>query len=91
MSAVFVGIVTSPLLICQALGLGLEDSVHIVGMSLAVSGIATFVQCRKIGPVGDLTATSERFSPFVKNLFQLAIATGGLVAIVLNVVLPRGS
>ena len=40
-TAVFVGIITPPLLICQALGLGLDDSVHIVGMSLAVSGIAT--------------------------------------------------
>lgn len=51
-TAVFVGIITPPLLISQALGLELHDSVHIVGMSLAVSGIATFIQCRRIGPVG---------------------------------------
>jgi xanthine permease XanP len=51
-SAVFVGVITPPLLISRALGLELADSVHIVGMSLAVSGIATFIQCRRFGPVG---------------------------------------
>ena len=51
-SAVFVGIITPPLLIAQALGLEVRDSVHIVGMSLMVSGIATFIQARRLGPVG---------------------------------------
>jgi xanthine permease XanP len=31
----------------------------------------------------------DQFSPFFKNLFQSGIATGGLIAIVLNIVLPR--
>lgn len=50
--AIFVGIITPPLIIGRALGLGIEDSVYIVSMSLLVSGLATFIQCRRIGPVG---------------------------------------
>ncbi len=50
--AVFVGIITPPLIISQALNLEVQDSVYIVSMSLLVSGIATFIQCRKVGPVG---------------------------------------
>lgn len=50
--AVFVGIITPPLIISRALGLEITDSAHIVGMSLMVSGIATFIQVRRIGPIG---------------------------------------
>jgi len=50
--AMFVGIITPPLIIAGALGLELRDSAHIVSMSLMVSGIATFIQARRIGPIG---------------------------------------
>jgi xanthine permease XanP len=50
--AVFVGIVTPPLLIAGALGLELRDASYVVSMSLLVSGVATFLQVRRIGPIG---------------------------------------
>ena len=50
--AIIVPIVTPGLLICQALGVSARDTNMIVSMSLVISGIATFVQCRRIGPFG---------------------------------------
>ena len=50
--AIFVAIITPPLIIAGALNLDLETPGFLVSMSLFVSGLATFVQCRKIGPVG---------------------------------------
>jgi xanthine permease XanP len=50
--AILVPIVTPGLLICQALGVSARDTNLIVSMSLVVSGIATFVQCRRFGPFG---------------------------------------
>ena len=50
--AIIVPIVTPGLLICQALGVAPRDTNLIVSMSLVISGIATFVQCRRFGPFG---------------------------------------
>src|SRR5690554_2405500 len=50
--AILVPIVTPGLLICQALGVSAQDTTMIVSMSLVISGIATFLQCRRIGPFG---------------------------------------
>jgi len=50
--AVFVGIITPPLLISNALQLDPVNTGYIVSMSLFISGIATFIQVRKIGPIG---------------------------------------
>jgi len=50
--AIIVPIVTPGLLICQALGVSARDTNLIVSMSLVVSGIATYVQCRRFGPFG---------------------------------------
>jgi xanthine permease XanP len=50
--AIIVPIVTPGLLICQALGVSARDTNLIVSMSLVISGIATFVQCRPFGPFG---------------------------------------
>ena len=82
-TAVFVGIITPPLLISQALGLELHDSVHIVGMSLAVSGIATFIQCRRFGPIGSgllsIQGTSFTFlGPIIAS--GTALVQGGMTA-----------
>lgn len=49
--ASIVGIVTPTLVIGGALGLG-EYVPYLIAMSLFVSGVATFIQCRRIGPVG---------------------------------------
>jgi xanthine permease XanP len=50
--AIIVPIVTPGLLICQAVGFSARDTNLIVAMSLVISGIATFVQCRRFGPLG---------------------------------------
>ncbi|MBN2627162.1 MAG: purine permease [Spirochaetales bacterium] len=52
MMAIFIGIVTPAIVISGALGFGMEVSSYLISMSLFVSGIATFIQCRKFGPVG---------------------------------------
>ncbi len=50
--AILVPIVTPGLLICQALGVSSRATPLFVSMSLVISGIATFVQCRRFGPLG---------------------------------------
>ena len=50
--ACFVGIITPGLIICGALEVPPEDTTFILSMSLVVSGIATFIQAKKFGPVG---------------------------------------
>ncbi|WP_414448732.1 uracil-xanthine permease family protein [Burkholderia sp. 22PA0099] len=50
--AILVPIVTPGLLICQALNVPTRDTTLIVSMSLVISGIATFLQCRRLGPLG---------------------------------------
>lgn len=50
--AIFVAIITPPLIISSALKLDLETTSFLVSMALFVSGISTFIQCKRVGPVG---------------------------------------
>lgn len=50
--AILVPIMTPGLLICGALGVPAHETTMILSMSLVISGIATFLQCRKFGPLG---------------------------------------
>lgn len=50
--AIFVAIITPPLIISSALQFDLETTGFLVSMSLFVSGIATFIQCKRFGIVG---------------------------------------
>jgi xanthine permease XanP len=50
--AVFVGIVTPPLLIAKALRLPAGDEAFLVSMALLISGAGTLLQSRRIGPIG---------------------------------------
>lgn len=50
--AIFVAIVTPPLIIAGALGLPVEDTSYLVSMALMVSGVATFIQCHRLGGIG---------------------------------------
>ena len=50
--AIFVAIITPPLIIAGALKLDMETTGFLVSMALFASGVSTFVQCRKLGPVG---------------------------------------
>lgn len=50
--AIFVAIITPPLIISSALKFDLDTTGFFVSMSLFVSGLATFIQCRRFGPIG---------------------------------------
>ena len=50
--AIFVAIITPPLIIAGALKLDLETTGFLVSMALFASGVSTFIQCRRVGPVG---------------------------------------
>lgn len=45
-------IITPPLIIAGALKLDLETTGFLVSMALFASGISTFIQCRRVGPIG---------------------------------------
>ncbi len=50
--AIIISIGAPPLIIAGALGADGATIAYLVNMSLLVSGIATFIQCRKFGPIG---------------------------------------
>ena len=79
--AVFVGIITPPIIICGAFGLDIVETSYIISMSLFISGIATFIQARKIGPIGSgllsIQGTSFTFIGPIIGLGMATIAGGG--------------
>ncbi|MBR6699164.1 MAG: purine permease [Bacteroidaceae bacterium] len=79
--AIFVAIITPPLIISGALGFDVVTTSFLVSMSLFVSGIATFIQCRRFGGVGCglLCVQGTSFS-FISPII-MAGAIGGLPAI----------
>ena len=50
--AIFVAIITPPLIISSTLKFDLATTGYLVSMSLFVSGLATLIQCRRFGPIG---------------------------------------
>ncbi len=73
--AIFVGIITPPLIICNAIGASPEDTRYIVSMSLFISGVTTFIQAKRIGPIGSglLSIQGTSFS-FVGPILSTGIA-----------------
>lgn len=76
--ACFVGIITPALIISGALGLEPADGAYLVSMSLFVSGIATFIQAKKIGPVGSglLSIQGTSFA-FIGPIIAAGLAVTG--------------
>jgi xanthine permease XanP len=78
--AVFVGMVTPPLLIAGALKMSAADTAYLVSMSLFVSGAATILQTRRIGPIGSgllsIQGTSFTFIAPVISTAGVAMAAG---------------
>ena len=78
--AVFVGIVTPPLIISRALKLSSADGAFLVSMALFVSGLGTFIQTRRWGPVGSgllsIQGTSFVFLGPIISVAGVAIAGG---------------
>lgn len=50
--AIFVAIITPPLIIATSLGLDAGTTGFLVSMALLASGISTFIQCRRFGFIG---------------------------------------
>lgn len=50
--AIFVAIITPPLIIASALRFDIQTTGFLVSISLFVSGIATFIQSHRVGPIG---------------------------------------
>ena len=50
--AVFGGIVAAPIIIALGMGLNVEQTSYLVSSSLFISGIATFIQVNRMGPIG---------------------------------------
>ena len=50
--AIFVAIITPPLIFAGALKLDLDTTGFLMSMALFASGISTFIQCRRVGPIG---------------------------------------
>lgn len=76
--AMFVGIITPPLIIAGALGVSIAETGFLVSMALFTSGVTTFIQVRRFGPFGSglLSVQGTSFT-FVPLAIQ-AGATGGI-------------
>lgn len=79
--AIFVAIITPPLIIANAIHSDQETTSFLVSMSLMVSGVATFIQCRRLGKIGCglLCIQGTSFS-FIGPIITAGLA-GGLPAI----------
>ncbi|NUF11122.1 uracil-xanthine permease family protein [Acinetobacter oleivorans] len=78
--AIIVPIVTPGLLICLALGVSRTETNMILSMSLVISGIATFLQCKKVGPFGAglliVQGTSFNFIGPIIGIGSVMVAAG---------------
>ncbi len=78
--ASFVGVITPTLIIGGVLGLGSEIP-YLISMALIVSGVATFIQVRRVGPIGSgllsIQGTSFAFLSSVLAAGFIAKSKGG--------------
>ena len=79
--AIFVAIITPPLIIAGALKLDNETTSFLVSMALFASGVSTFIQCKRIGGIGTglLCIQGTSFS-FIGPIISAGL-TGGLPVI----------
>ncbi len=75
--AIFVANITPPLIIAGALNLDLETTGFLVSMALFASGVSTFIQCRRIVPIGTglLCIQGTSFS-FIGPIISTGLAGG---------------
>jgi xanthine permease XanP len=88
--AMFVGIITPPLIIGGALKLTAGDTAYLVSMSLFVSGLGTIMQTSRLGPVGSgllsVQGTSFTFISPILAATGAVLAAGGSTRSALGVV-----
>lgn len=82
--AVFVGIITPPLIVASALKLSPADTAYLVSMSLFVSGAATILQTSRLGPIGSgllsIQGTSFTFIAPIISAAGISMANGASAA-----------
>ncbi len=78
MAAIFIGIITPPIVISGALGFDTTLKGYLISMALLVSGISTFIQCRKIGPIGSglLSIQGTSFT-FLATIISIGLSVRG--------------
>jgi len=99
--AMFMGVITPPLLLAQMLALPAETTAHLVSTALLVAGLCSLIQIRRAGKIGSgLLSTQGTSFTFLNPLHQ-AGQIGGLplmlgmslitapVALLLGPILPR--
>lgn len=76
--AIFVGIITPTLVLAGPMGLDAETTSYLVSMALMVSGVATFIQVKRIGPIGSglLSIQGTSFA-FIGPMITAGLAAGG--------------
>lgn len=75
--AMFVGIITVPLIVAGAVGLPREETAYLVSMGLLASGLSTLIQVGGFGPVGSrLLAVQGTSFAFLLPLIQAGKAGG---------------
>jgi len=75
--AIFVGIITPTLVLSGPLELDTATTSYLVSMALIVSGVATFIQTKKIGPIGSglLSIQGTSFA-FIGPMIAAGVAAG---------------
>lgn len=83
--AMFVPVISVPLIIGQTLGFPAEQTAYLVGMGLVASGLSTLVQSGGIGPFGSrLLAVQGTSFAFLAPLLQAGQLPGGGMALMLG-------
>lgn len=80
--AMFIGVITMPLVVSGALKFSLADTAYLVSMGLFISGISTIIQTGGLGPIGSrLLAIQGTSFAFLSPLI-LAGKTGGMALMI---------
>lgn len=89
--AIFIPVVTAGLLITAALGLDLARASYILAMSLFVSGLGTFIQVHRLGPIGSgllsVQGTSFAFVTPILAVVSVSVQKGKTLEATLALVL----
>ncbi len=92
--AIFASIVTPALILCGMCGATPELTRHVAGMSLLISGVSTFIQIHRFGPVGSgllsIQGTSSGFIAVYAGMATAGLAKGDSPEQILGLMLGMG-
>ncbi len=72
--AIFVPMVTPALIVGGALGLSTETTAYLVSMAMIASGIGTWLQVNRYGPIGSGLLSIQSVNSFVTVMIALGSA-----------------